>query len=135
MISHIQDLIDERRYHDASALAIHLKLTKETRSLFEKDKFMSTDKKTGFYKNFVSDTITSFWNCGVILYNEMILVNTVGCPAMRVGRQFNSGRKVGKNHQNVLVFYKGNPKNISKNFPKIDLSFINSEFECETEND
>lgn len=84
------------------------------------------DKK-GFYQNFVSDTIMAFWNCGVILYNEMILVNAVGTLAIRVGKQFSAGRKVGKQHQNVLVFYKGNPKNIKQNYPELDLSYINEE--------
>ena len=89
------------------------------------------DKK-GFYQNFVSDTIMAFWNCGVILYNEMILVNAVGTLAIRAGKQFSSGRKVGKQHQNVLVFYKGNPKNIKANYPELDLSYI-SEIEKESE--
>jgi DNA modification methylase len=81
--------------------------------------------KKGFYQNFVSDTIMAFWNCGVILYNEMILVNQIGNLPMRVGKSFSSGRKVGKQHQNVLVFYKGNPKNIKANYPELDLSYIN----------
>jgi hypothetical protein len=88
------------------------------------------DKK-GFYQNFVSDTIMAFWNCGVILYNEMILVNAVGTLAIRAGKQFSAGRKVGKQHQNVLVFYKGNPKNIKANYPELDLSYINEEIESE----
>ncbi len=86
------------------------------------------DKK-GFYQNFVSDTIMAFWNCGVILYNEMILVNTVGTLAIRAGKQFSAGRKVGKQHQNVLVFYKGNPKNIKANYPELDLSYIKNHLE------
>jgi hypothetical protein len=32
-------------------------------------------------------------------YNEIILVNVVGSLAVRVRRQFNGGRKVGKMHQ------------------------------------
>jgi hypothetical protein len=88
------------------------------------------DKK-GFYQNFVSDTIMAFWNCGVILYNEMILVNQIGNLPMRAGKQFSAGRKVGKQHQNVLVFYKGNPKNIKSNYPELDLSYIEKELESE----
>jgi hypothetical protein len=48
----------------------------------------------------------------------------VGNLAMRVGKYFNGGRKIGKMHQNALVFYKGNPKNIKKNYPELDLSYI-----------
>lgn len=76
----------------------------------------------GFYKNFVSDTIQAFQDAGAKLYNEIILVNVAGSLPIRVGRQFNGGRKVGKMHQNILVFYKGDPKAIKKNFPDIDLS-------------
>ncbi len=78
------------------------------------------DKK-GFYYNFVSDTIQAFKDAGMELYNEIILVNTVGSLAIRVRRQFNGGRKVGKMHQNVLVFYKGDPKKIKENFPELNL--------------
>ncbi len=78
------------------------------------------DKK-GFYYNFVSDTIQAFKDAGMELYNEIILVNTVGSLAIRVKRQFNGGRKVGKMHQNVLVFYKGDPKKIKENFPELNL--------------
>jgi hypothetical protein len=69
----------------------------------------------------------SFWNCGVILYNEMILVNQLGNLPMRTAKYFKT-RKIGKQHQNVLVFYKGNPQNIKKNYPELDLSYIDEEF-------
>lgn len=81
------------------------------------------DKK-GFYRNFVSDTIAAFLKVGMMLYNEMILVNVIGSLAIRAGRQFATGRKVGKQHQNVLVFYKGDPKKIKENYPELDLSYI-----------
>jgi hypothetical protein len=69
------------------------------------------DKK-GFYRNFPAHTIDAFQESGMILYNEAILVTAIGSLPIRVGRQFDSGRKLGKTHQNVLVFYKGNPKSI-----------------------
>ncbi len=88
------------------------------------------DKK-GFYLNFVSDTIQAFKDAGMELYNEIILVNVVGSLAVRVRRQFNGGRKIGKMHQNVLVFYKGDPKKIKENYPELnlgeDLDVLNNE--------
>lgn len=78
--------------------------------------------KQGFYRNFVSDTIAAFEEAGAKLYNEIILVNTVGSLAIRIRRQFNNGRKVGKLHQNVLVFYKGDPKKIKENFPELNIA-------------
>lgn len=64
----------------------------------------------GFYRNFVSQTIDGFEQAGARLYNEAILATSVGSAAMRVTKQFNSGRKMAKTHQNVLVFCKGDPK-------------------------
>jgi DNA modification methylase len=81
------------------------------------------DKK-GAYINFVADTIAAFLSCGLIYYNELILVNTIGTLPIRAGRYFSTARKIGKQHQNVLVFYKGNPKNIKNNYPELDLSYI-----------
>ena len=63
--------------------------------------------KKGFYRNFVSETINAFEECGARLYNEAILVTSVGSASMRVTKQFASGRKFSKTHQNVLVFCKG----------------------------
>lgn len=80
--------------------------------------------KNGFYNNFVSDTIAAFRDAGMELYNEMILVVAGGSIATRAGRFFSMSRKVSKQHQNVLVFYKGDPKKIGENFPELDLSYM-----------
>lgn len=61
----------------------------------------------GFYRNFVSETISGFEAAGARLYNEAILATPVGTAAMRVTKQFETGRKMAKVHQNVLVFCKG----------------------------
>jgi len=66
--------------------------------------------KTGGYYNFVGDTIKAFTDAGLTYYNEIILITQGGSLAIRVGRQFTSSRKIGKTHQNVLVFCKGDPK-------------------------
>jgi hypothetical protein len=64
----------------------------------------------GFYRNFVSETVAAFLDSGLKLYNEAILVTSVGSASMRVTTQFQAGRKLCKTHQNVLVFVKGDPK-------------------------
>lgn len=84
------------------------------------------DKK-GFYRNFVSDTIQCFINAGMRLYNEIILAAQLASLPIKVARRFQPYRKVGKSHQNVLVFYKGDPKNIKKNFKELDLSYMEDE--------
>jgi DNA modification methylase len=81
------------------------------------------DKK-GFYRNFTGETVQAFEEAGAMLYNEIVLVNVAGSLPIRVGRQFNAGRKLGKMHQNVYVFYKGDPKQIKEIFGEIDLTNV-----------
>tara|TARA_R110001592_G_scaffold104354_3_gene293709 strand:+ start:12077 stop:13006 length:930 start_codon:yes stop_codon:yes gene_type:complete len=66
--------------------------------------------KSGYLCNFVSKTIAACEVWGFRLFNEIILQNVVGTLALRVSRQFETNRKIGKLHQNVLIFYNGNPK-------------------------
>lgn len=79
------------------------------------------DKKTGFYHNFVDDMKRIFKENGAALYNELILIETGASTALRAARYMES-RKVAKMHQNILVFYKGNPKNIKQSFKKIEYA-------------
>jgi hypothetical protein len=76
-------------------------------------------KTTGCYIGLVPKIIGIMERAGFNYYNEIILQTPVGNLMMRAGRYMNQNRKVGKQHQNVLVFYKGNPKNISKHFNKL----------------
>lgn len=68
------------------------------------------DKRTGLYRNFVSDTVKAFAEAGAALYNEAVFLTPVGSLPIRIGKQFSAGRKLGKSHQNVLVFVKGDPR-------------------------
>lgn len=66
------------------------------------------DKKTGFYKDFISITKQAFYDAGMSLYNECIfLENGISSAAMRADRIFTSGKKLVKIHQNILVFKRG----------------------------
>jgi hypothetical protein len=71
------------------------------------------DKKGNYY-NFVGDTVEAFKAAGLHFYNEAILVTAVGSLPIRVGKQFAASRKLGKTHQNVLVFVKGDGKKAAR---------------------
>lgn len=75
----------------------------------------------GFYSNFVSETIAAFEAAGLSYYNEAILVTTAGSLPIRMGRQFAAGRKLGKMHQNVLVFVKGDPKKATEACGEVEI--------------
>lgn len=66
--------------------------------------------KDGFYRNFPAHTIEECEKAGLRLYNEAILVTQLASLPVRVGRQFDVSRKMGKTHQNVYVFVKGDPR-------------------------
>lgn len=96
------------------------------------------NKKTGGYYNFVDDVKRIFCDNGLLLYNELILVETGASTALRASRYMDS-RKVAKMHQNILVFYKGKAKDIPKHFKKIEftedeLSAFDSEINITEEN-
>lgn len=54
----------------------------------------------------VSDTI-NILNEELYFYNDMVLLNNLGSLPIRAPQSFNHTRKVGKCHQNILLFYKG----------------------------
>lgn len=66
--------------------------------------------RRGNYRNFVGDTVEAFRAAGLHFYNEAILVTAAGSLPVRAGKQFLSSRKIGKTHQNILVFVKGDGK-------------------------
>lgn len=65
--------------------------------------------KDGNYISFVPDTIRAFEDAGAHFYNEAILVTPISGLRFRIGRMFSKNRKMGKTHQNILVFVKGDP--------------------------
>lgn len=85
------------------------------------------DKK-GNYHNFVSDTIAAFADAGAHLYNEAILVTAVGSLPIRVGKQFETSRKLGKTHQNVLVFVKGEGRKAADACGKVEVVDLADQF-------
>lgn len=76
-------------------------------------------KITGAYLGIVPKITQIMIDAGFHYYNEMILSTPIGNLHMRAGKYMSGSRKIGKQHQNVLVFYKGNIKNIKKEFKKI----------------
>jgi len=74
-------------------------------------------KKTTAYLGFVPDTIRAWQAAGLGYYNEGILVTAVGSLPIRTSALFGPGRKLGKTHQNILGFVKGEWKAAAKACP------------------
>ena len=80
--------------------------------------------KHGFYRNFPGETIEAFAAAGAGLYNEAILVTAAGSLPIRAGKQFSSSRKLGKTHQNVLIFCKGDPRKATEACGPVEIDEV-----------
>lgn len=78
--------------------------------------------RRGLYRNLPGETIRAFADAGLDLYNEAILVTAAGSLPIRAGKHFQAGRKLGKTHQNVLVFIKGDPVVAVRDIGPVDFS-------------
>lgn len=93
----------------------------KTYSVLKDDRFAAivvseVRDKDGSFIGLVPKTIEYMEMAGYKYYNEIILMNSVNTLRFRVGKAMNSGRKVGRMHQNILVFYKGDISKIKTNF-------------------
>ena len=112
----------------------YFEIIKKACALLKQDRFACfvvgevRDKKGNYY-DFVGDTIEAFRAAGLSYYNEAILVTPCGSVAMRAGNSFSASRKLGKSHQNVLIFLKGDGKKAAKacGDVQVDLSVLESE--------
>lgn len=75
--------------------------------------------KLGAYHNFVGDIVTLMQRLGLRYYVDGILVMPLGSLPIRARRPFETSRKLAMTHQHVLVFYKGDLRQIRRVFPKV----------------
>jgi DNA modification methylase len=112
--------------------AVYFEIITKACSRLKEDRFACfvvgdvRDKKGNYY-NFVGDTVEAFRAAGLHFYNEAILVTCVGSLPIRAGKQFSSGRKLGKTHQNVLVFVKGDGKKATAACGECDFGELSAE--------
>jgi DNA modification methylase len=93
----------------------YFEIVAESAKLLKDDRFAcfvvgEVRARDGNYYGFVPDTIEAFRRAGLGFYNEAILITAAGSLPIRAGKQFEASRKLGKTHQNVLVFLKGDAK-------------------------
>lgn len=84
--------------------------------------------KRGGYYDICSDITRIMQRNGLVLYNEIILVNAIGSAAVRAGKQMKN-RKVVRVHQEVLVYFKGDPQTIKTIFPEVEVAEIEADDE------
>lgn len=78
--------------------------------------------KDSYYRGFVPDTIQILRDCcSLQYYNEIILENAIGSLPIRAPKYFDRFRKIGRHHQNILVFYKGDITHIEEKFGQVEI--------------
>lgn len=78
------------------------------------------DRK-GYYLNLIDITKRIFIANGYGVYNHLILIEQLGNACFIMRRCFNGLRKVVKQHQDVLVFYKGDIRKIKENYIDVTI--------------
>lgn len=77
---------------------------------------------TGGYQNIVGKTVAAFEAAGLTYYGEAVLLTAIGSLPIRAARAFEVSRKLGKTHQNILIFCKGDPKKAALACGTVDVS-------------
>jgi len=73
----------------------------------------------GHYYDLTGDVIRTFLSEGMVLYNKAVLIEGAGTLPVRVAR-YMKNRKLGKQHQDVLIFYKGDTSKIKEEYKQLE---------------
>lgn len=109
--------------------AVQTLVIKQAVALLKPDRFAfwvcsDVRDKAGFYVNLPGRTIDAFRSAGAGLYNDAVLVTMVGSLPVRINQQFTGSRKLGRTHQNVLVFCKGDPKRATQAIGDVEFGEV-----------
>lgn len=112
--------------------AAYAEIIRETVALLKDDRFAvwvigDVRDRNGFFVNLPGRTVEAFEAAGARFYNDAILVTAVGSLPIRAGRQFTASRKLGRSHQNVLVFCKGDPKKATESCGAVEFGELDAE--------
>lgn len=75
----------------------------------------------GPYHGLVPLTIEAMAAAGCAYYNEAVLVTPAGSLPVRAAKAMNASRKLGKTHQNVLVFVRGDWRKAASALPPLTV--------------
>lgn len=81
--------------------------------------------RRGYLRDLAGITIRAMEDAGARYYNDQILVTPAGSLPIRTRKQFESSRKIGRRHQYILTFVKGDPKAATERIGPVQLSGLN----------
>jgi len=77
--------------------------------------------KMGEYWGLLPETILAFEEAGARFYNDAIYITSLATWSMTITKIFSGSRKLGKIHQNVLFFVKGDAKKATKEIGAVEF--------------
>lgn len=104
----------------------YFEIIQKSVSMVKEDRFLAIvvgnyRDKQGFMRDLCGLTIRAMESAGARYYNEIIYLQTYGSTPIRAGGMFKKSRKVGKVHQNVLIFCKGNPAKAAERLGDVQI--------------
>ena len=104
----------------------YFEIIQKSVSMVKEDRFLAIvvgnyRDKQGFMRDLCGLTIRAMESAGARYYNEIIYLQTYGSTPIRAGGSFKKSRKVGKVHQNVLIFCKGNPAKATERLGDVQI--------------
>ena len=118
--------LGKEEFFGAYAVIIEATLAKLKKDRFAVWVIGDVRDKDGCCVNLPGRTVELFERAGARFYNDAILVTAVGSLPIRAGRQFEASRKLGRTHQNVLVFCKGDPKKATEALGPVEFGEIDA---------
>lgn len=76
----------------------------------------------GYLRDLVGLTVRAMEDAGARYYNDQILVTPAGSLPIRVRKQFEASRKVGRRHQYILTFVKGDPRRATERIGAVNVT-------------
>ena len=118
--------------------ATYTEIMRKATGLVKEDRFLAVvvgnyRDKEGFLRDLNGLTIRAMESAGAKFYNEIIYVQPAGSLPIRSGSVFQKSRKVGKMHQNLLIFCKGNPKRAAERLGDVQIPDLSEYTVEETE--
>lgn len=89
--------------------------------------------KSGYMRDLFGLTVRAMESAGARFYNDFVFVTPIGSLPIRAGKPFQTTRKMGRTHQYVLCFIKGDPKKATERLGNVELPDMDAL--CEEEAD
>lgn len=104
----------------------YTQILKNTVDMLKNDRFAivvvgNYRDKRGYLRDLVGITVKAMESAGAKYYNDFIFVTPCGSLPIRTGKTFQASRKMGRTHQYILCFIKGDAKKATERLGECEI--------------